>query len=214
MSFIDTDPVMDFKNVFWPQYKFRISWINKIYRRNIVYDEKLIKEGRATFEKVEDLYRKLKSKSKKENNEPETSNWHYCEKEIFRKRNKWRRFLPSVSVLYWASSGYGERPVRASFMLLTLVVLLIIFVNANGLDKSKDITDIAFETIKGFSGNFDFDRLLHLIIACIQHILFIKNPSFMPFTTWGVYIMQFFTKFLIPIQAVFFAMALRNKFRR
>jgi len=45
-----------------------------------------------------------------------------AEKEMFRKSHPLRRFLPSISTLYWLSSGYGERPVRAEIFLLLVLI--------------------------------------------------------------------------------------------
>lgn len=130
---------VDFKNCNWPEK----------YGRNILFDEiKLFGENKDIFKgslyeilingwcgfkkdiacdkneikKVELLYRRLKQKYTDEHDWPEVSNWHYGEKEMFRRSNLWRRFFPlSISNLYWLSSGYGERPVRAGGTLVCLV---------------------------------------------------------------------------------------------
>ena len=91
------------------------NWKN-LPKRKLYYDN-------AKINKVETLYRMLKQKYKEEHNDPEVSQWHYGEREMYRKGSRFRRYFPlSISNLYWLSSGYGERPARASIVLLCLVL--------------------------------------------------------------------------------------------
>lgn len=192
----------------WPQKK----------GRDVLYDEIQIKspKDKKAFELVEDLYRQLKQKYKKELNEPEVSNWHYGEKEMFRKKRLWRRFNPiSFSNLYWAFSGYGECPVRAGIMLLLLLIFIMTGMNYFGLVPFVEGNPVYGVTqIKGFSGSIDWTKLWLLFYNTIQHILFFKTPFFKPEILSGNIFLTVFTRIIIPIQATMFAFALRNKFRR
>ncbi len=46
--------------------------------------------------------------------------FHFGEMEMHRLASPWRRFVSWYS-LYWALNGYGERPLRALFMLVGLI---------------------------------------------------------------------------------------------
>jgi len=195
----------------------RCTWQKK-FGRNILYDEinaPNINKNKH-FEKVEDLYRQLKRKYKDEHNEPEVSNWHYGEKEMFRKKILRRRLNPiSFSNLYWAFSGYGECPVRAGIILLLLIIFIMIGMNYFGLvpfAEGNPVYEVA--KIKGFSGSIDWKKLWLLFYNTIQHILFFKAPFLTPETLIGDIFLTVSTRIMIPIQAALFAFALRNKFRR
>jgi uncharacterized protein YjbI with pentapeptide repeats len=186
--------------------------------RDVLYDEVQIKspEDKKAFEQVENLYRQLKQKYKKELNEPEVSNWHYGEKEMFRKKSMLRRYNPlSFSNLYWAFSGYGECPVRAGIMLLLLLIFIMTGMNYFGLIPfGNEKSFFGFTEINGFSGSFDWEKFKLLVFNTIQYTLFFKTPFFKPETINGYIFQTIFTRLLIPIQATLFAFALRNKFRR
>lgn len=195
----------------------RCTWQQK-FGRNVLYDEirPTSKNWTKSFEKVEDLYRQLKQKYKEEHNEPEVSNWHYGEKEMFRKKRWFRRRNPfSLYNLYWASSGYGENPILAGIILLLLFILITTGMNFFGLIPfGNEKSVFGFTEINGFSGSFDWGKFKLLVFNTIQYTLFFKTPFFKPETINGYIFQAIFTRLLIPIQATLFAFALRNKFRR
>jgi uncharacterized protein YjbI with pentapeptide repeats len=195
----------------------RCKWPG-IRGREALYDEK---REKTSYEKVEELYRQLKCKYKDDHNEQEASKWHYSEKEMFRKKKWWRRFNPlSFSNLYWGFSGYGERPIRAGFMLLFLFVSLVLITNSLGLVSSSGKPVYGVTTIKGFSNLFgensqlESGKIALLIYNTIQYALFFKAPYFKPETLSGEIIFALFTKLFMPIQAALFILALKNRFRR
>ena len=206
VSFLNSDPQkMHFIGCTWPRH----------FGRNILSDEINAKSNKTSFDKVEYLYRRLKQKYKEEYNEAEASNWHYGEKEMFRKKKLWRRYNPfSFSNLYWTSSGYGERPVRAGLMLILLFVAVTILMNIFGLDARHGNPVFGVESIKGFSGAFNFHKFWLLINNTIQHTLFIRDTYFIPQNLAGSIILTLSTKLIMPIQTALFVLALRNKFRR
>lgn len=182
--------------------------LSLIKKTNIRY-----KSIQGRINSVQSLYRALKRKYKEEHNEYEVSNWHYGEKEMFRKGSFWRRSLPSISTLYWFSSGYGERPVRAGLMLIVLIPGLTLLLNFFGIEANQ-INNDNLKIIQGFSGNFDLKRFGLLIFTTFQYILFVKVPDYVPYTYFGNIIVLFFSKLIIPLQAALFALAVRNRFRR
>ncbi|MBF0476450.1 MAG: pentapeptide repeat-containing protein, partial [Deltaproteobacteria bacterium] len=126
--------------------------------REILWDELAVAglaettpESRATkadeYTKVGDLYRRLKQKYKEEHNEPEASTWHYNEKEMLRKVEGLRRrsssdrltslktwFSFALLTIYYYSSGYAERPLRAGFWMLGLMMVYPVVISWCDLD--------------------------------------------------------------------------------
>jgi len=104
---------------------------------------------------VEKLYQQMKEKYR--GNEPEISNWHYGQKEMVRKKSKLRRRNPiSFSNLYWAFSGYGERPVRAGLTLIYFLIAVTLLMNFLGVVPAYGLPIDGVSMIQGFSGKFDF----------------------------------------------------------
>ncbi len=80
------------------------------------------RENRS-FERLEWLYRQLKDNYEKRRDFPQAGEFYYGEMEMKRLSRWYRRFTPfSLTTLYWALSGYGERTFRA---LAVFVILLI-----------------------------------------------------------------------------------------
>src|SRR5208337_5174387 len=107
--------------------------IKEKYNALRIYSHPEYPEYEQNINKVENLYRQLKQKYKDEHNEPEVSKWHYREKAMFRRRNHWRRFLPSIATLYCLCSGYGERPIRAGLALAALLLMISLLFGFVGL---------------------------------------------------------------------------------
>jgi uncharacterized protein YjbI with pentapeptide repeats len=218
-SFIDTDMrLLDFINCEWPIKVINIIGYN--YSRRVLYDElelfkeKDRKEYNNKIIKVGQVYRQMKQKYKVEHNELEVSDWHYGEKEMHRKGTLLRRYFPfSISNLYWATSGYGERSARAGSVLFMLIVSLALLLNLFGI-KSTNVDTIDHQIIKGFSGFFDLKAFGLLSLTALQQILFVKAPIYVPLNNYGIFIETLFSKLLIPIQAALLAFSIRNKFRR
>ena len=206
VHFLDSDPLkMHFIGCTWPQR----------FGRNVLSDEINPIGKKPSFAKIEHFYRRLKQKYKIEYNEAEASNWHYGEKEMFRKKKWWRRYNPfSFSNLYWVSSGYGERPVRAGLMLLLLFVSGTMLMNLLGLVPRHGNPVFGVDSIKGFSSLFDPMRFWLAINNTIQHALFVKDTYFIPQNLTGSIILTLLTRLIIPIQTALFVLALRNRFKR
>jgi len=181
--------------------------------RNLIYDETTA-QTEEEIRRVGLLYRMLKQKFKEEHDETEASNWHYGEKEMYRKSKKFRRFFPlTLSNLYWFSSGYGERPIRAA-LVLTSAVLIASFLSAFfGLVCVKEpcygITRIGIES--------PYCPQWHLVGATLLNMLsyvtFQKESLFTPATQWG-YLIKVASQIFIPLQTALLVLAVRNRFRR
>ena len=206
VSFLNSDPSkIHFTDCTW----------SRRYGRNILLDEKNLKKKVSSFDKVEYLYRRLKQKYKEEHNETEASNWHYGEKEMFRKKKWWRRYNPiSFSNLYWISSGYGERPVRAGLVIVLLFVAVTILMNLLGLVPKHGNPVFGVESIKGFTSFFNPKKFWLLINNTVQHALFVRDAYFIPQNLAGSIILTLSTRLIMPIQTALFVLSLRNKFRK
>lgn len=233
VSFLDTDVrKMDFINCTWHRKGLR----------NILYDEKKLyqnetsqkkeiddktisllgrlkkkyKDYRERIEKVEILYRYLKQKCKEEHNEPGVSVWNYGEKEMYRKGNIYRRYFPlSFSSLYWITSGYGERAIRAGVVLMLLIVTLSFLFSITGIKPFEQTNKKADQVIKLHEAAdiLNLDNLSNFILCTLQYATFDRHPSFIPATSLGGYV-KLAAKIFIPIQATLFALAIRNRLRR
>lgn len=175
-----------------PRFKGELS---QILRQEWDGFKKDISCHKDAIKKVEILYRMLKQKYKEEHNEYEVSVWHYGEKELFRKGSYFRRFFPlSLSNLYWLSSGYGERPVRAGIVLIFLIIILSILTSMSGLKAPEG----------GFAA---------IILNTLQYATLQKATLLEPASLSGGYL-KLLTQILIPLQTALFALAIKNRFKR
>ena len=167
--------------------------------------------------KVEILYRGMKDKYRNLQNWPAVSNWHYGEKEMYRKENAFRRYCPfSISFLYWLSSGYGERYMKAGIVLAALIFIVSFGLGWTGLDAVPryganpghfhGITSITLETL-------NLKSIGALLINTMKYATFQKDIFFIPRNMLGD-IIRAVAQILIPLQTALFILAVRNRFRR
>ena len=213
VSFMDSDlRKIDFINCTWNK-------TNK-YGRNILYDEIELLESeprfsfdRGRFVKVATLYRRLKQKYKDEHNEPEVSEWHYGEREMYRKGSLFRRYFPlSLSNLYWLSSGYGESVARSGGALVFGIIILSILSGFVGLTSVDEAGIHGITRIKGLSGIMDLNNIWMLLVNTFHYAIF-KATYFKPSSIGGEFL-KLFTQMVVPIQIALFALTVRNRFRR
>lgn len=162
----------------------------------------------------EELYRSLKQKAAAEHDQPMTSWWHYREKLMKLERVKLR--YPKLwhlhwLGLYWLLCGFGERwvpPFRAlgSMLLLCLLLLGLGGVHGGGFVIQGPALPTG-ETIRNFGS---------VCLSLLKYLLLIKEESieFRPIYGLAEFLILLFTRLVIPIQAAFFAIALRNAYRR
>lgn len=163
---------------------------SEILKRELSGFKKDISCDKEEIKKVEILYRRLKQKYKEEHNEPEVSNWHYGEKEMYRKGKRLRRIIPfTLSNLYWFSSGYGEGPIRAGVVLFLLVLAISTLLGLTGI---KPIDGDSVIKIKGWTDIWNLDYLQ----ATLQYATFEQKPDFIPLSRF----LKIAAKLLIPLQ--------------
>jgi len=161
----------------------------------------LYQHPKATDEELEAVYRQIRQSYEDRKNYPEAGDFYYGEMELKRKRYWWRRYLPSLTSLYWLCSGYGQSPFKSGFLLVTL---LFVFTEIN-LQEGVLLTNTAPSTlVSNFWNLFWFYTL--------RTITFV-SPYFKPRDTLGEITIEIF-RLIIPIQTALFFLAVNREFKR
>lgn len=146
----------------------------------------------TSIKDLEELYRAMKQRAAEEHDQPQVSHWHYREKLMALKRGGNGIFEAVMLWLYWATSGFGERAVRAGVWLLALVVLSFV---ANSIKEPWVWAELPGSAAAQYT---------------MATIPFAKD---IPGDGW-VKVGRGFWQFLIAVQFTLFALAVRNRFRR
>jgi len=144
------------------------------------------------YSKNEDLYRAMKQKALDSHDQGQASRWHFREKLMALKRGGNGIFEAVMLWLYWATSGFGERAVRAGVWLVALVALSFVL---NATTQPMDWNSMWGATAAN---------------ATLATIPFAKD---IPGDGW-VKVGRGLWQFLIAVQFTLFALAVRNRFRR
>lgn len=101
---------------------------DKSTKHNIIYDEKDNSREKPSLGEIESLYRRLKKVARDNADEMQTSNWHYKEKEMQRKRLKPAGYFYQFTTLYiltWSLSVFLiPSPHQIAFSLIMTLGLL------------------------------------------------------------------------------------------
>ncbi|MBU1230251.1 MAG: pentapeptide repeat-containing protein [Proteobacteria bacterium] len=162
----------------------------------------------------EELYRSLKVKAASEHDQPMTSWWHYREK-LMKLEGVKLRYPKLWHIhwlgLYWLLCGFGERwvpPLKAlgGMLLFCLLLLGLGGVHSGGFAIQGPALP-TWENIKNLGS---------VCLSLLKYLLLVKDEasSFKPIYGAAEFFILLFTRLLIPIQAAFFAIALRNAYRR
>lgn len=159
------------------------------------------------YEKCEEVYRSLKIRATRDHDQCLISRWHFREKQMYRKRYWWRRYIPLTPTwIYWAFSGFGERPGRAFaallFLFLSLSLLLGLLEMSNGVEQGVAAT-----------ADFGLQAYFRLLRLAFEQVLPVKT-ELAGSRSWGGVMVTLIAKVLIPIQVALLMFALRNRFRR
>jgi len=162
----------------------------------------------TNLKSLEELYRSMKQKASSEHDQPQVSRWHYREKLMAMKRGGSGIFEAVVLYFYWATSGFGERAVRAGVCLLTLLLLPFIANSPIGhAIRSMWYYLPDFPSAAGF-----FKDLSESISAsaALEYIPFTKDIKGEGWAKVG----QALWQGIVMLQFTLFALAVRNRFRR
>jgi len=146
---------------------------------------------------VERLYRDLQINYESVNDYKTSGDFHYGEMEMYRRPRTWHWFPLYWYNLYWALSGYGERPFQALCWLAGLLVLLPLLIWLLGLDIS------AQGKAPGFLDTFSY---------MFEKATF-QKPELKEINDLGKFISNL-GLLIIPGQAALFLLALRNRLGR
>ncbi|MCX5888291.1 MAG: pentapeptide repeat-containing protein [Deltaproteobacteria bacterium] len=150
------------------------------------------------YGEVERLYRDLQENYDKARDYKKMGDFHYGEMEMHRRPNKWRWFPFYWYNLYWALSGYGERPSRAFGLLICFLAVLTGLLAWTGLEILDPKHSASF-------GN-PFFYLLQKVT--------LQRPTWAEPVGFGGKLVAGLSVLLIPGQAALFLLALRNRLGR
>ncbi|MBW1991155.1 MAG: pentapeptide repeat-containing protein [Deltaproteobacteria bacterium] len=207
VSFLGTDMrQVAFYNVHWPVRR----------GRRMVFDEVLLqaKSKPAFFRygsvsvynlsyedvcaRLEMLYRYLKLNYEGAGDHKQAGDFHYGEMEMHRRADPWRRRFPfSWYNLYWALSGYGERPLRALAWLFGLLGVMATLMAAAGLYTPAG-EPLGFGTA---------------VIFLLEQATLLR-PAWATPTTTGGHVVSAISRIMLPAQGALFILALRNRLGR
>lgn len=206
-EFLDTDlRKIDFINCKFPTK----------HNRQVLYDEIILDDSKeiSKIKKLELSYRYFKQKNKIESDEVSASNWHYGEKEMFRKSKSIRRYNPvSLSNLYWISSGYGERPARAGIVLLAIFLFFFTSIITAGLQKVNYVDNQNVPNKITWLEMSDPNVAFTVLITTLQYITFSRDIDYLPYNNFGRLII-IIIHLIFPLQFALLALAIKNRFRR
>ncbi len=151
-----------------------------------------------SYGEVERLYRDLQENYEKARDYKKMGDFHYGEMEMHRRASKWRWFPFYWYNLYWALSGYGERPSRAFGLLIFFLAVLTGLLAWAGLEILDPKHSPAFG-----------DSFFYLL----QKVTLQRPTWAEPVGFWGKLVAGF-SVLLIPGQAALFLLALRNRLGR
>jgi uncharacterized protein YjbI with pentapeptide repeats len=223
VAFRETDVrKVEFSNVQWPQ------WLRE--EREAEQGEARLqttKERKDRLAAVEKLCHQLRQNYEDQRNYPDAGRFYYGEMEMRRKGNFWRRYLPSLTTLYWLSSGYGQRPWRAfvwtvallsSFSLLYMVTGLKIegaanpsfpaTVNWPELSATWTSFRELWMSLRSWGRNFGYAAL-----HTLQVLTFSRIRTFTPLDWHGELLIVLQTV-ILPLQVALLALAVRRRFQR
>jgi uncharacterized protein YjbI with pentapeptide repeats len=173
--------------------------------------ESVLEKERDKIERVEILYRRLKQKYLDERDYGQASEWHFREKEMWKKRTGIREFVSFTLLrLYNISSGYGENPGRAFLFLILMICATTWFLSICGMSTMGVQSN---ESQIKWPNYMDLYKFGQLLVSGFQYLTFQKDISLKPINVGGEFV-KLLSQILIPLQAGLFGLAVRNRFRR
>lgn len=212
-SFENTDlRMIEFVNCTWARYLILPCNLLKFFERDALYQD--VQMGYSEYSNnkpktkiIATQYRLLKEQAMDRHDQQSVSKWHYGEKEMERKGSKVSRFVPfSFSNLYWLSSGYGERPLRAGVVLILLIFIFSFWIGEVGIVKypnpkegssTENSSIIQYEKVQSLDAVYqllkvtyekfiseDIRIIIHkthiLVLTTLQNALYYKEPDYVP----------------------------------
>lgn len=192
-EFSETDiRLVEFRGALWPEKRTPFG------KRKIIFSPEF--PGEYDWRR-EHTYRQLKQNYEDRRDYEKAGDFYYGEMEEKRKRSYARRYLPSLTTLYWMSSGYGQAPFHAFYILAILVGTFTFVSRFLGLDLQQG----APFQIEQTGGNI-------LLFYTFRIVTFQSPVYFEPQTVSGEVIAAL-ARFVIPLQFTLMVLAIRRKFK-
>ena len=223
ISFLRSDlRFVKFDNVKWHFPKFPATTRNCLINEFVNYTNG--KSWEENWEIVKEQYQTLKMNFEDNRNCAAAGDFHYGEMECQRKSLGWFRFLPTLTTIYWACSGYGERIKRAVFVLGILLIFWILVHMTLGLYPNKASTiykPIEYKLEFNLQKTAEFSKDFLNTFNYILEVLFREaksNRSYKPMERHNTWINGEFVNnigfLLVYLQILLLVLAVRRKFRR
>lgn len=156
----------------------------------------------------------MKQRALEQHDQPQASHWHFREKLMFKKQSWCRRWLPiTLTWWYWATSGFGERAVRAGVWLAALLVLPFLANSPIGAWFSFLLSSL-WSAIPGTAHVDGFAAAIRDSIDATTAVGFIPFMKETNGAGGWTKVGQALWQALIALQFTLFALAVRNRFRR
>ena len=178
---------IDFSGVVWSQAG------QSLWKRHCLFTKQPEKQVRT---ELETAYRQIRQSYEDRRNYPEAGDFYYGEMEQKRKRT-WS----PLTILYWLSSGYGQRPVQAFLVLLALLICFTWLFLLTGIEVAEN---------SPYTLTSEFWNVLFLYTL---RVVTFSTAHFTPLTTFGEGITTLWRIFF-PVQAALFFLAVNRKFKR
>lgn len=206
---------LSFKGCEWPE---KLGCEEKAY---VITESE--ESPHSTSKISEEIYRSLKQKAAAEHDQPMTSWWHFREKlmKLEGVKIKYPKLWHLHWLgLYWRFCGFGERwvpPLRTLWYMLYVCLLILALggVRSAEVDGAYTVLECQWWPLQ-LPSREGVENLGTICLSLLKYLLLIKEESieFRPIYGWAEFLILLFTRLVIPIQAAFFAIALRNAYRR
>ncbi|MFQ5707776.1 MAG: pentapeptide repeat-containing protein [bacterium] len=206
-----------FVNVHWPVTSRFKGGRRYMADESNVSKPTMVGSNHSTSQKygfVQALYKQLRMNYEARRNYSVAGDFYFGEMECYRKRNPYRRFLPSATNLYRLLSGYGQRHLRASVALILLLATFAVLHLTFGLNPQANMDHITTK-LQGAEIKSLGPGVLAATVYCAEVLLREPEPErlFYPASVSGEVLNVIFP-ILIYVQATLLVLALRNRFRR
>lgn len=204
---------IEFTDILWPKindfFGFkRLALYDEIENLKQIKSERdkdKAKEIKASFINKERIYRDLKNNYQNDKDWERAGDFHYGEKEMRRKNPNTDLIHRFFLTLYWILSGYGERYLRPLFWTIFILLVSTIGYLMFGIapDGDKDLA-LKFSKINDW-----FNATLYSL-----QLITLQRPSDLQPVTLLAKTLNVLQGILGPILLGFFALAIRQRFKR
>lgn len=168
------------------------------WKRRVIY-----KPEDAYPSEIENTYRRIRQSYEERRNYPEAGDFYYGEMDSKRKSSSARRYLPSLTTLFWISSGYGQRPFQAGLITLLLLSMFTGLFLLFGIEMVKNapfyIEDTNFWTVFWFH--------------TLRVATFLAPEYFKPQNEYTDIISNI-ARIVVPLQVALFFLSVKRLFKR